>query len=149
VIDKLKIDKLLSRIESSNYLNTELDFNLLKYLTNASLSGKILKEHEIAADIFGRVENFNPMEDSIVRSHMHSLRKKMKEYNLTEGANDLYQIIIPKGQYKVEFLETTTQSFKQSRANPIFQTLTGIIIILISLLLYLTLKNDHVPTNTF
>jgi hypothetical protein len=71
------------------------------------LEGKSIKETDIASDLFGRDRNsFHSTQDSIVRSHMYSLRKQLHKYYLVDGINDDIKFILPKGSYKVEFVDT-------------------------------------------
>jgi hypothetical protein len=100
--------KLLEKIiNSQEFSNSSVYGNFLTYLVNASLEGKSLKETTIAIDVFAKDETFNPAEDTIVRSHTYTLRKKLEHYYFTEGKHDRYRIKIPKGHYEVKFVETT------------------------------------------
>ena len=100
--------KLLDKIISSQeFSNSSVYGHFLTYLVQSSLEGKSLKEITIAIDVFNKDETFNPAEDTIVRSHTYTLRKKLETYYYTEGKQDKYKIIIPKGHYEVKFVEAT------------------------------------------
>ena len=58
-----------------------------------------LREQLIGRAVFGRKPDYNPAEDNIVRVEMRQLRKRLEEYFATEGKEDLYVILIPKGAY--------------------------------------------------
>ena len=73
-MDKNTAHNILEKIFSSGHFSAEIDQKLLRYLVDNSLSGNTLKEIDIARDIFGRDEDFNPLDSSIVRSHMYSIR---------------------------------------------------------------------------
>ncbi|MEJ2545637.1 MAG: hypothetical protein P8Y99_16355 [Calditrichaceae bacterium] len=100
--------KLLEKIvNSQEFISSSIYGNFLTYLVNSSLEGKNLKETTIAIDVFGKDESFNPAEDTIVRSHTYTLRKKLERYYFTEGKHDKYRVKIPKGHYQVKFVEAT------------------------------------------
>ncbi|MCF6332057.1 MAG: hypothetical protein L3J11_02135 [Draconibacterium sp.] len=65
-----------------------------------------MKETVIAIDVFGRDASFDPGSDSIVRSNIYNLRKKLESYYFNEGTNDAIHFDIPKGSYSVEFVVT-------------------------------------------
>ncbi len=104
-MDKNTAHNILEKIFSSGHFSAEIDQKLLRYLVDNSLSGNTLKEIDIARDIFGRDEDFNPLDSSIVRSHMYSIRKRLETYYLAEGANDQVRLFLPKGYYKVDFID--------------------------------------------
>ena len=100
------IEKVFLRVSCSRYLNSDINLKLLKYLIDGELEGKSIKESDIASDLFGRDKNsFDSTQDSIVRSHMHSLRKQLNKYYLVDGINDEIKFILPKGSYRVELIE--------------------------------------------
>lgn len=91
-------------LHSSEFIHSKIDQAYLKYLIEASMQGRELKETTIAIEFFGKDANFNPAEDTIVRSHTYTLRKKLETYYLLEGKNDKYRFRIPKGHYRVEYI---------------------------------------------
>lgn len=117
MIDTKTIQKLLNRVShSSQFANSEFDRELLAYLVRNALDGRNIKEITLAIDVFNKNTDFDPSSDSIVRTHIYSLRKKLKMYYLTEGKQDKYEIVIPKGRYEVEFkkrCEITNQPHTQ------------------------------------
>ena len=62
-----------------------------------------LTEYNIGRAVFERPLNFNPIEDSIVRSSARQLRIKLTEYFAGEGAAETLLLEIPKGSYAAEF----------------------------------------------
>ncbi len=76
---------------------------LLRYLVQKSLEqpGIALKEYQIATEVFGRLDSFDPRLDSTVRVQTGRLRSKLSEYYAAEGAGDEVIIEIPKGSYLV------------------------------------------------
>ncbi|MDU0355303.1 hypothetical protein RS130_16560 [Paraglaciecola aquimarina] len=68
------------------------------------------KEIEIAIDVFGKGENFNPAEDSTVRVNISNLRKKLENYYLQEGSAEKFFITIPVGAYRLTFKKNNDAS---------------------------------------
>jgi hypothetical protein len=94
---------------------------LFRYLVESTREDKVLKETIIAIDVFGRDSSFDPSSDSIVRSNIYNLRKKLDSYYLSEGADDLVKIVIPKGSYKVKFNEIQTKP-SETKQKPTFNS---------------------------
>src|SRR5579872_1708012 len=61
---------------------------LLHYLANRAIHdpGSAIREHEIASEVFGRVEAFDPRLDSTVRVNVARLRAKLIDYSTGPGA---------------------------------------------------------------
>jgi hypothetical protein len=58
-----------------------------------------LRKQQIGCGVFGRKSYYNPGEDNIVRVEIRQLRKRLQEYFASEGKDDPYEILIPKGAY--------------------------------------------------
>jgi hypothetical protein len=80
---------------------------LLRYLCDRYFEGQAdqIKEYNIAVDVLDRPESFDPSEDAIARVEVHRLRKKLREYYETEGADHAIRIVVPTGHYGPVFLE--------------------------------------------
>src|SRR5579864_8188470 len=76
---------------------------LLRFLAENSLDhpGALIKEYQIATEVFGRPQDFDPRLDSTVRVQTGRLRSKLAEYYSGEGAGDQLVIEIPKGSYSL------------------------------------------------
>ncbi len=99
-------DSHLEKILSSSEFKSENDRQLLIYLYEATRDGEIPKESQIAYDLFQRDTSGNTNQDfTFVRVKIHLLRKKLEHYYLTEGRDDKVVFRIPKGRYKIEFIE--------------------------------------------
>jgi hypothetical protein len=61
------------------------------------------KEYQIATEVFGRQQDFDPHVDSMVRVQAGRLRTKLAEYYISEGAEDHILVEIPKGTYGLTF----------------------------------------------
>src|SRR6266852_2588397 len=74
---------------------------LLLYICERSLQNRPeeLREQQIGCGVFGRKSDYNPGEDNIVRVEIRQLRKRLQEYFASEGKDDPYEIVIPKGAY--------------------------------------------------
>ena len=91
-------------VESSLLHGCESLCRLLRYLAHRTLHdpGATIREHEIAADVFGR-SSFDPRIDSTVRVNATRLRAKLVEYYNGPGAEDPIVVELPKGSYAVAF----------------------------------------------
>jgi len=79
----------------------------LLYVAEMELSGRRqeINEQHIGTHVFGRASNYNPGDDSIVRSQARFLRQRLTEYFATAGAGSAMVIEIPKGSYAPVFVE--------------------------------------------
>jgi hypothetical protein len=83
----------------------------LLFVTEKHLQGldAEITEHSIGVAVFGRAQDYNPGDDSIVRSHARLLRQRLQTYYEEEGSGEARRVTIPKGAYV-----------------PVFQTAPGI-----------------------
>ena len=98
----LQIDKLVS----SHVLHgSESLCKLLRYLAKHALDhpGTPIKEYQIATEVFGRSQDFDPQLDSMVRVQAGRLRAKLSEYYNSNGAEDPVVVELPKGTYILSF----------------------------------------------
>jgi len=97
-----QIEKLLA---SHALHGSESLCKLLRYLTTHSLDhpGTSPKEYQIATEVFGRQQDFDPHVDSMVRVQAGRLRTKLAEYYGSEGAEDPILVEMPKGNYLLTF----------------------------------------------
>ena len=74
---------------------------LFAYICDRSLQNHThdLREQAIGCAVFGRKADYNPGEDNIVRVEMRQLRKRLEDYFATEGKDEPFVILIPKGAY--------------------------------------------------
>jgi len=74
---------------------------LLLYICERAVQNRPadLREQQIGCAVFGRKPDYNPGEDNIVRVEIRQLRKRLEEYFATEGKNEPFVIVIPKGAY--------------------------------------------------
>jgi len=97
-----QIEKLLG---SHSLHGSESLSKLLRYLANHCLEhpGTSPKEYQIATEVFGRQQDFDPHVDSMVRVQAGRLRTKLAAYYASEGAEDQIIVEIPKGTYALTF----------------------------------------------
>ncbi|WNJ17953.1 hypothetical protein [Pontibacter sp. G13] len=90
-------------IGSESLKNAPTSIALLRYLLEAHLEGRHLKEGIIDVEFFGA----NPTAQkgtSRVRVNMYNLRKKLDRYYETTETPDSWRLIIDKGQYDIRFV---------------------------------------------
>jgi hypothetical protein len=78
---------------------------LLRYLAKHALDhpGTPIKEYQIATEVFGRSDDFDPQLDSMVRVQAGRLRAKLGEYYGANGTEDGIVVELPKGTYVLAF----------------------------------------------
>ena len=83
---------------------------ILEYLCESQLRGEpFIKEYEIATQVMGRSSDFDPQQDGSVRVNLHHLRKKLKQFYETEGADHALWITLPIGQSLPSFVTQSRQ----------------------------------------
>jgi hypothetical protein len=99
-----QIEKLLG---SHALHGSESLCKLLRYLADQALDhpGASPKEYQIATEVFGRPNDFDPHVDSTVRVQAGRLRAKLAEYYGSEGAGDQILVDFPRGTYALAFHE--------------------------------------------
>src|SRR5260370_526512 len=101
--EKSELESVLSSgiLERAPNLAHLLAYVCSKYFDGA---GQQVKEYNIAVEALGRPPDFDQKKDSIVRVEAHKLRKRLREYYQSEGANHPVHIEIPPGQYAPKFI---------------------------------------------
>jgi hypothetical protein len=82
-----------------------------------------VKAKEVAVQVFGRRDNFDPVEDPIVRIEAARLRKDLLTYYLKSGRRNPLRIDVPRGGYNAVFLRPA----KQEEIVPEPRPVTGIL----------------------
>ena len=116
MLSKEKKQKIKDKIISSEtFKNAPTSIALLQYLIQANFDERPLKERIIDLEFFKGdpdSEKSNPR----VRVNVYNLRKKLDRYYEEEGADDIYRVVIEKGQYSIRFEEHQKNKIK-SRLN--------------------------------
>jgi hypothetical protein len=107
----VQIERLLG---SHTLHGSESLCKLLRYLANHSWDhpGASPKEYQIATEVFGRQEDFDPHVDSMVRVQAGRLRTKLAEYYSNEGTEDQLLVELPKGNYALTFHQRPSNSHR-------------------------------------
>jgi hypothetical protein len=108
IVDRERYLNLIDKLVHSHTLRkAESLCKLLRYLAEHELSqpGTSPKEYQIATEVFGRPDDFDPQADSAVRVQAGRLRLKLLDYYSHEGAADSIVVEVPNGSYALRFHE--------------------------------------------
>jgi hypothetical protein len=99
----------------------------LVFVVETTLQGHAhqLKETTIGVAVFGRVPDYDPKVDAVVRNQAWRLRSKLREYYATEGSADPLMIAIPKGQYAPVFTERNGAGGHPAASIPVRRSLVS------------------------
>ena len=99
---------------SATLASSEKLVRFLKFVVETTLSGHAdyLKETIIGVAVFGRVPDYDPKADTIVRSQAWRLRSKLNEYYHSEGSDDPVIIDLPRGCYVPVFIRRSGEVTK-------------------------------------
>jgi serine/threonine-protein kinase len=95
------LEQLGRVLSSSGFVRNERMSRFLRFLVERHLQGRDdeLKESVIAVEVFHRKPDYDPKQDSIVRTEAGRLRARLAEYYTGEGSADPVIIELPKGGY--------------------------------------------------
>jgi hypothetical protein len=99
------LQEALDRVlRSQCFKNTPSSRRLLSYLAEHVALGDVgqLKEYTVGVDAFGKPTGYDPRQDSTVRIQVGRLRKKLFEYYETEGKDDPWVLVLPKGRFGLD-----------------------------------------------
>ncbi len=94
--------QIVQRVSSSTALkNSPRLLQLFHYLCEHALTApaELISEQQIGVEIFGREPGYNAEGDTIVRTQVSTLRKKLLQYFLSEGSEEPITVEIPPGSY--------------------------------------------------
>ena len=113
-----EIDKL---VNSHALHGSESLCKLLRYLARHALDhpGSPIKEYQIATEVFGRSDDFDPQLDSMVRVQAGRLRGKLAEYYYSDGEADPVVVELPRGTYVLSFHHRAAESPKLHSTPPV------------------------------
>jgi hypothetical protein len=77
----------------------------LRFIVDRRLEGRDseIKESVLAVEVFGRAADYDPKQDSIVRTEAARLRARLNEYYRGPGKHESLVIEMPKGGYIPQF----------------------------------------------
>ena len=106
------------RIRASGALGrSELMRRLFDFLVACSLAGKTPKEIELAIEVFGKDARFEATQDALVRVYIYKLRRKLENYYAGPGAKESGQLLVPRGEYRLAYLEAAQSAPLASEPN--------------------------------
>ncbi len=94
---RLQLERALA---SANFVRSERLSRFLRFVVERHLDGRDdeLKESVIAMEVFGN-RDYDPKQDSIVRTEAGRLRARLAEYYVGQGSGDPVILELPKGGY--------------------------------------------------
>lgn len=98
---RLHLQKLL---ESPAFAHSNRSQGFLRYIVEEALAGRAaqIKERNIGVDVFGRDQNFDPQQESLVRVGAGEVRKRLLQA-YQKNFDDGVQIELPVGSYCPKF----------------------------------------------
>ena len=111
--DPTAIREELQRVlASAGFAQNERLSNFLRFVVERHVIGRDeeIKESVIGVEVFNRRPDYDPKQDSVVRTEAARLRARLTEYYAGEGHNDALQIEVPKGGYTPAFRVVATPS---------------------------------------
>jgi hypothetical protein len=93
---------LLERITASRLFEKSARArDLLSYLCDSAVcaASEPVTEHQIGVAVFGRDPGYDTAADTIARTQVSQLRKKLRDYYASEGINEPIIVEIPPGSY--------------------------------------------------
>jgi hypothetical protein len=97
-------------VASAAFRRSSRSRELLLFICERALlhNGADLHEQDIGCGVFGRQPNYNSGDDNIVRVEMRLLRKRLEDYFSSEGKDEPFAIVVPKGAYVPVFAPRET-----------------------------------------
>jgi len=104
--DPLAIRAELARVVASpGFAHNERLSRFLRFVVERHLEGRgdEIKESLIGVEVFNRRSDFDPRQDSVVRTEAARLRSRLGEYYAGPGSSSTLKIEVPKGGYTPVF----------------------------------------------
>jgi hypothetical protein len=100
-------EELQRVVGSADFPATPRNRQVLSYAVERALQGGAdasrVTAVDIATQVFGRLSDFNPLKDPIVRVEVARLRKDLETYYLKSGRRNPLRIDLPRGGYNAVF----------------------------------------------
>ena len=142
-MEKQNYLKVLEKILSSHtFKNSPTSSNLLQYLVESTRNNIDIKESTIGIELLGKKYS-GKNNDARIRVNIYHLRKKLEIYYESEGKNDEWLIVIPKGQYQVIFEKKKLKTNLQKQNFLKYSSILNILFLII--ILSLTISKFHKP----
>jgi hypothetical protein len=103
-----RLEAMRKIVSSNSFAKASRLSSFLTYIVEKSIYGDTdsLTEQQVGIHVFHRAPGYNSNDDNIVRGTARSLRQRLANYYLTEGAEDAIRIEIPKGAYVALFTDS-------------------------------------------
>jgi len=122
---------------SQTFKKAQTTSNLLKFLVQATMDNVDVKEATIGIELLGK--NYaGKNNDARIRVNIYNLRQKLEKYYTTEGKDNEWRIVIPKGRYQVEFEKKKTEY--KIKEGTILKFSTGLNVILLFAVIIFTVQ---------
>jgi len=108
--ERAELETVVAALERSPRLAKVLNFVGQKYLDRRPDE---ITEYNIATEVLGRAKTSFDSTDSVARTEIYRLRKKLKEYYDAEGKDHPIQILIPFRTYVPEFVRRDSLTPRQ------------------------------------
>ncbi len=105
-ISEAEVRAALARLRAfAEFAHSPRLTGFLEYIVVEALEGRgaELRAYSVATSVFGRDRNFDPHNNSIVRVEATRLRKALKSYYASVGAEEAVRIDVPLGGYNPRF----------------------------------------------
>lgn len=116
---ELVLAHLKQILDSSAFRSSKRSQAFLSYVVHAALEGRsdTLKERTLAVELFGRPQDVDLADDTIVRVGAREVRRRLAQYYASEeSANDAVHIDLPPGSYTPEFMTVAAKrTFTEGR----------------------------------
>jgi hypothetical protein len=91
----------VARIRESGWLGRSVALaRLFDFLAEARRDGRVLREVDVAQEVFGRGADLSG--DASVRVYIHRLRRKLAEFYEGPGAAEPHRLVVPLGEYRLD-----------------------------------------------
>jgi len=116
-----ELDRILA---SDDFDATRRSREFLRFVVEEGLAGRgeALSQSQIATQVFGRREDFDPLQDPIVRIQAGRLRRSLERYYLLSGQHDPLRIELPRGHYAPRFTRPAPVESAAPAASPSVQS---------------------------
>lgn len=120
-VDRAEFDRTVAALD--DYLSTKASLRqcaLLRYLLKEEMEGRgdRIKAFTIAQDIFGKDENFDPTNNSLVRVEVHRLRASIQNFYQKYDGQYRYVLHIPTGGYRITVEEQLVSESAKTVGQP-------------------------------
>jgi TolB-like protein/Flp pilus assembly protein TadD len=142
--------ELAAILGSPQFAASPKQSQLLSYLVAETLAGRgdKLKGYSIGVDVFGRGEDFDPSDNSLVRVTMSRLRALLEEYYAAGGDAGGARIVLQPGDYAPRFVHAATppaSSTARAGLRSLFTPERAIIAALVALIIAMLTWNHANP----